>query len=263
MFGTVVGAVALLPVEKQTVGWPRWALEGLQAAALLFGFLASSLCPSSHHWMLARATAEAARADVFRSIVRTAAGAPDLLGPVLACFKDAHLDWQLGFFRERSSEFHRSLGRLALYRLVAYAMRALVVLFAVLAFLNLAPTLGQYWPPLKTVGEWLQLWLQQWLQVNEPGRWQLGFGVMATGILAFTTARAFMDRSSENAERYRRTASELDALRRVDLPRAEAAAAAGNVTGVLEFCDSVQSVLSTEHQAWLYGGGADGSAPTG
>ena len=123
---------------------------------------------------------------------------------------------------------------------------------------NLAQTLGQYWSFLKTLGEWLQTGLQQWLQIDEPGRWQLGFGVMATGILAFTTARVFMDRSSENVERYRRAVQEVETLKRVELPKAEAEAAAGNASYVLAFCESVQSVLSSEHQAWLYGGGTEG-----
>jgi hypothetical protein len=34
--------------------------------------------------------------------------------------------------------------------------------------------------------------------------------------------------------------------------------AAGNASYVLAFCESVQSVLSSEHQAWLYGGGTEG-----
>jgi hypothetical protein len=261
MMGTFAGAFALLPVEERLDEWPRFAIEGIQAAALLLGFLASSLCPSSHEWMVARATAEAGRADVFRSIMSAGAGAKDLLGPALACFKDAHLEWQLGFFHKRSGELHRSLGRLALYRVAAYGLRALVVLFALLIFMNLAPTLGQYWPPLKAVGEWLQIWLQKWLQIEEPGRWQLGFGVMATGILAFTTARAFMDRSGENVERYRRAAREVEELKRVDLPKAEAAAGAGDVRAVLDFCERVQTVLSAEHLAWVYGSGV-GRAPT-
>jgi hypothetical protein len=258
MLGTVAGAIALLPIEKHIVGWPRAVIEGFQAVALLFGFLGSSFCPSSHHWRAARATAEAARADVFRAIVRAGAGARDLLVPALDCFKDAHLDRQLSFFRDRSTQFRRALFWLTPYRLVAYVLRGLVVLFAVLVFVNLAQTLGQYWSFLKTLGEWLQTGLQQWLQIDEPGRWQLGFGVMATGILAFTTARVFMDRSSENVERYRRAVQEVETLKLVELPKAEAAAAAGNASYVLAFCESVQSVLSSEHQAWLYGGGTEG-----
>ena len=47
MLGTVAGAIALLPIEKHIVGWPRAVIEGFQAVALLFGFLGSSFCPSS------------------------------------------------------------------------------------------------------------------------------------------------------------------------------------------------------------------------
>jgi SMODS and SLOG-associating 2TM effector domain 3 len=260
MFGTVVGAIALLPIEKAIAGGPRMAIEAFQAIALALGFLGSTICPPSHHWRAARALAEAARADVFRAIVRAGAGARDLLVPALDCFKDAHLEWQLTFFQDRSRQFRRTLFWLTPYRLAAYALRGLVVLFALLVFVNIAPTLGQYWPVFKTLGEWLQAWLQQWFQIKEPGRWQLGFGIMATGLLAFTSARDFMDRSRENVERYRRAAKEVKTLKRVELPNAEAAAAAGNVTDVQAFCENVQSVLSNEHQAWLYGGGTDGGA---
>jgi hypothetical protein len=250
MLGTVIGAIALLPIEELMEGWQRNVIGGLQAVALLCGFLAATFCPPSDKWMLARATAEAARADVFRTIVRAGAGPRELLGPALACFRDAHLDWQLAFFRKRSGELHRSLGRLALYRVTAYALRALVGFFAVLIVVNLAVTLGLLWPQLGMI--------EEWLQIEEAGRWQLAFGVMASGILAFTTARAFMDRSGENAERYRRVASEVDELKRVELPRAETAAAAGDVEVVLDFCEKVQSVLSAEHLAWLYGAGNEG-----
>jgi len=255
MFGTVLGAIALLPIEETIAGWPRVTIETLQVIALGLGFLGATLCPLPHHWRAARASAEAARADVFRAIVRAGAGARELLVPALACFKDAHLGRQLKFFHDRSGQFSRSLFWLRPYRLLAYVLRMLVVVFAVLAFINLAPTLGQYWPPLKDLGEWLQAWLQQWFQIKEPGRWQLSFGIMATSLLAFTSARDFMDRSRENVERYRLAAKGVEMLKSAELPKAEAAAAAGNVQEVQAFCESVQSILSHEHQAWLFGGG--------
>jgi hypothetical protein len=243
MLGTVIGASALLPIYNDLDDWARWLVQGFQALALVVGVLAAWVCPSPYKWTLARATAEAARADLFRSIMRAGASAAELLGPTLACFKDAHLDWQLGYYRRRIEDIRRSVVRLTIYNMAAYALRLLVMLFAAVILLNLV------WP----VGEWIE--------IEEPERWQLGFGVMATAILAFTTARSYFEPGIVGVERYQRAVREVEDLKRVDLPRAEAAAATGDVKVVLDFCEKVQSVLSAEHLAWLYGAGNEGRSP--
>jgi hypothetical protein len=162
----------------------------------------------------------------------------------LACFTDAHLDWQLGYYRRRIEAIRRSVVRLAIYNMAAYALRALVMLFAAAVLLNLV------WPELR-----------MWIEIDEPERWQLAFGVMATAIVAFTTARSYFEPGMESAERYQRAAREVEDLKHIELPKAEAAAAAGDVEAVLEFCEKVQSVLTAEHLAWFYGAGSEGPLP--
>lgn len=245
MIGTVVGAVVLLPVEHLIEGWPRSVIEGVQAVALVLAFIASSISTSAHPWMLARADAEAARADVFRAIMRAGASSKDLLLPALACFRDAHLDWQLGYLRKRSSENKQMQGQIVRYQWFAYGLRGLVAIIAALVIASMLAKLGWLWPQLRIPAEW----------INQPGRWQLGLGVIATGILSFTTGRSFMDRHRENAERYSLTAKEVGTIRDERLSLAEADAKAGHVPQVLEFCEAVQSALSAEHLAWLAGRG--------
>jgi hypothetical protein len=242
MLGTVIGASALLPIYNDLDDWARWMVQGFQALALVVGVLAAWVCPSPYRWTLARARAEEARADVFRSIVRAGASATELLGPTLACFREAHLDWQLAYYRKRIEAIRRSVVRLTIYNVAAYALRALVLLFAAAILLKLV------WPEL-TMG----------IEIEDPERWQLAFGVMATAIVAFTTARSYFEQ--ESAERYQRAARKVEDLKRVDLPRAEAAAAEGHVEVVLDFCEKVQSVLTAEHLAWFYGAGSDGRLP--
>jgi hypothetical protein len=246
MLGTVIGASALLPIYNDLDDWARWIVQGIQALALVVGVLAAWVCPSPYRWTLARATAEEARADLFRSIVRAGASARDLLGPTLACFRDAHLDWQLDYYRKRIEDIRRSVVRLAIYRVAAYALRVLVMLFAAAILLNLV------WPELR-----------MWIEIEEPERWQLAFGVMATAIVAFTTARSYFEPGIESAERYQKVARDVEDLKRVDLPRAEAAAAAGNVEAVLDFCEKVQTVFTNEHLAWFYGAGSESRLPEG
>jgi hypothetical protein len=239
MLGTVIGASALIPVYDYVADWAQWLIQGVQALALVFGVFAATICPSPYRWVLARASAEAARADLFRSIIRAGAAVKDLLGPALDCFNDAHTDWQLEYYRDRIAQIQRNLVWLALYRWTAYLLRGLVVLFAAAIFVKL------FWPELRVVA--------QWFDVEEPERWQLGFGVMATALVAFTTARSYMDPSVQSAERFREAADAVEALKREGLRHAKDAASAGNVTEVLAFCEAVQSVLSNEQLRWTYG----------
>jgi hypothetical protein len=249
MIGTVVGALLLLPIDLAE--WPRRIVEALHALAMILTFIAVfwiSLRKSVSQWMQARAEAERARADVFRAILRSGAGANELLAPALACFKDAHLDWQLNFFKRRGAQHRQSAGNAAPYRVVGYALLTAALFLGFVGIAHLATELG-WWPELKST--------LQSLPLHEPGRWQLGLGAIASSILAFASARSFMDQDDRNASCYALAAVELERIKRNDLAKAEAAAAAGNVADVLAFAERVQTILDAEHLAWAF------SRPTG
>ncbi len=248
MVGALIGALALLPLDRWIDGWLRRAIELVQALALIVTFVAvmwSGWRQSVGQWMHSRAQAEKLRADVFRAIVqRGASDAKALLAPALACFKDAHLDWQLGYYRKSGREHRRAAGNATPYKIVAYLLTGVSVVLGVIGLVNFAAELGF---PLPRAASWFRS-----LAVPEAGRWQLGLGAMASSILAFASARSFMDQDDRNASCYELAAKELERLGANDLPRAEAAAREGRAGEVTAFCESVQTVLSAEHLAWIF-----------
>lgn len=248
MTGTIIGALLLLPTERWIDGRPRKITEALQALALILTFIAViwiALRQSVGQWMQSRAAAERTRADVFRAIVRAGANAKEVLAPALACFKDAHLDWQLGYFNNRGRRHRQSAGNATPFKVVGYLLAAVAVCLGVVGLANLADDLGfPPWPSVRTVVDWLLPY--------QPARWQLGLGAIASSILAFASARSFMDQDDRNASCYALAAAELQRIRTTDLPRAEAAAAAGNAADVMAFCEKVQAILDAEHLAWVY-----------
>lgn len=248
MTGAVVGALVLLPIDQWIAGRPRKIIEALQALALILTFIAIfwiGIRQSVGQWMQSRAEAERLRADFFRAIMRAGADGRDLLSPALACFRDAHLDWQLGFFKRRGLQHRQSAGHATPYKIVGYLLLALAVCLGVVGLVNLADDFGlSPWPPVKTVA--------QWLLPSEHERWQLGLGAIASSVLAFASARTFMDQNDRNASCYALAAAELERMRATDLPKAEVAAESENVTDVMSFCEKVQKILDAEHLAWLF-----------
>jgi uncharacterized protein DUF4231 len=246
MLGTVVGALFLLPIEQSIDGWPRTAFQVLQAAALVLALAATiwiGMRQQVGQWLKARALAERMRADLFRAVMRAGAEGNRLLAPALACFRDAHLDRQLAFYTERGERYRKSAGNSSPYRMTGYVLLAVAVALGSVGIINLAARLD-WWPLIEIA--------MQWLRVEHPERWQLGLGAMASSILAFASARSFMDLDDRNASFYANTAAQLQRLRTTDLVDAEAAAAAANVSEVLEFCEKVQTLLDTEHLAWTF-----------
>jgi F0F1-type ATP synthase assembly protein I len=242
MTGTIVGALVLLPLDELIDGWPRWTIQGLQTLALILAFIAAVfivLRQSSVQWMQSRAVAERMRADVFRAIMRGG-----LLRPALACFKDAQLDWQLGYYARRGSQHRQSAGNTTPYKMFGYLLLAIAVALGLVGFMNMAAKFGLSWPPLDAAGQWVRL--------EQSGRWQLGLGTMASSILAFASARSFMDQDDRNASYYALAGAELERIRTTDLSSAEAAAASDNVADVMAFCEKVQAILDAEHLAWVY-----------
>jgi hypothetical protein len=245
MVGTLLGAFALLPIRLDDR--PRLVLQVLQGLAmiLMVGALVwIGLRKPVGQWMRARAEAERLRADVFRAIARAGVGDRQLLAPALACFIDAHLDWQLGFFRKRGPQHRKAASQVAPFKIVGHVLLLAALLLGFAGLVKAAADLGWSWEPLTSVARRLPF--------ENLGSWQLGLGVMASSVLAFASARSFMDQDDRNAACYALAADELATIKREELSKAEAAAAAGNVADVLAFCEKVQSVLSAEHNAWVY-----------
>jgi hypothetical protein len=246
----VIGAVALLPIRFD--GLLRAALEAIQGLAMILTFVAV-IWMGWHkpvgEWMRARAKAEGIRADLFRTIMQAADGTRTLLAPALDCFGIAHLGWQLGFYKKRGPEHRRAAGHISPYRITGYLLLVTALLLGFAGLVNSAEGLGWSWPPLTAAIKLIPL--------ERPGAWQLGVGAIASNVLAFASARSFMDQDDRNASCYALAAQELEALERDELPKAKAAAVAGRFQDVQAFCEKVQSVLSAEHSAWTYSRPAD------
>jgi hypothetical protein len=246
LIGALVGAMALLPLGAWIDGLPRKAIAALQALALVLTVLAMiwiSWRRSLGRWMRARAEAEALRADVFRAILQ-AGVAEAQLSAALDCFKDAHLDWQLGYYKKRGGQHAQAAGSATPYKMLAYLLTGVSILLALVGLASFAADVGFSIPH---VSNWLQ-----WLAIPESGRWQLGLGTMASSLLAFASARSFMDQDDRNASCYELAAAELDRLLASDWEKAVAAARDGRAGDVIAFCERVQSVLSAEHLAWIF-----------
>jgi uncharacterized membrane protein len=245
LIGTIIGAVALLPITISSE--LRSFLEASQGLAMMSTFVAVTwiwLRRPAGHWMQSRAAAEMIRGEVFRTLIEAGAQAKDLLAPALYCFRDAHLKWQLGFYRKRGPEHRRAAGHLTPLRVAGYVLLFAALLCGFAGLVKFAAQWGWSWPPLAGALEWIPL--------ERPGRWQLGLGAIASSILAFASARSYMDQDDRNATCYELAARELEALERDGLPKAEAAANAGRDDDVRAFCSKVQAVLFAEHNAWLY-----------
>lgn len=247
MAGTVVGALVLLPIDYWTTGWPRLVIQGVQAVALTLSLVATLWVgwrQSVGRWLRARAVAEGLRGDVFRAIIQAGAEARDLLAPAFACFKDAHLEWQLGYYARRGAQHRRSAGNTAPYKLLGYLILAVAVSIGVVGFVALAAKFEWSWLPIRTA--------EQWFSFEHSGRWQLGLGVMATSVLAFASARSFMDQDDRHAVLCELAAERLQDTKPEGLAEADAAAASGDADTVVAFCQRVQSIMSAEHLAWAY-----------
>jgi hypothetical protein len=245
LIGTIIGAVALLPIT--IYGGLRSLLEAIQGLAMISTFVAVIWIwfrRPAGHWMQSRAVAETLRGKIFVSLIEAGAQAKELLAPALYCFRDAHLKWQLGYYRKRGPQHRRAAGHLTPLRVAGYVLLFAALLCGFAGLVKFAAEWGWSWPPLTAAIEWIPF--------ERPGRWQLGLGAIASSILAFASARSYMDQDDRNATCYELAANELEALERDGLPKAEAAAIAGRDEEVLAFCTKVQAVLSAEHNAWLY-----------
>src|SRR5262249_5023454 len=125
-----------------------------------------------------------------------------------------------------------------------YLLLGISIILGLVGVINFAEEIGIRIPYLTAA--------VQAYTLPESGRWQTGLGAMASSILAFASARTFMDQDDRNASCYELAAEELDRIKMDDLGNAEAAAKAGKVADVMTFCEKVQAVLSAEHSSWTF-----------
>jgi hypothetical protein len=60
------------------------------------------------------------------------------LPAALACFRDAHLDWQLGYYKKRGGEHRKAAGSATPYKMLAYLLTGVSILLAVIGLASLA-----------------------------------------------------------------------------------------------------------------------------
>jgi hypothetical protein len=247
--GVIVVPLELLPVEAWLPVWSPQVLNGVRAIGVLLMFCAIVLLGrrrSRAHWKEARVDAETVRADVFREIIERAGNHPAQLVQALACFRVAHLRWQLDFYVDRlaslpakwRSEWWRALP----FWVLGYVFSVGAGIMGSIAVLNFIATNGPTLPYVETVRVWL-------LMLN-PGRWHDGLNITAATLLAFAGSRFLTHEDYSNAALYPWARDELKRLELEDLRRAESAAAAGDVQAVLNFRRKVQDVLDREHAVW-------------
>jgi hypothetical protein len=248
----VVVPLKLMPTEAFLPSWSSSVVNALWLISIFLTLLAigwiSMRRPVAQR-LARRAQAERARANVFRAIIRLSASLPGALAEGLACFKSAHLDGHIAYYLRRAQELRDTYAITARttagVRVAGYLLAGGAALLGLVAIANVSVALGipvPYSP------------FFQWFVVNEPDRWQLGLNAASLSVLAFANSLSpagSIDSDIRNVSTYPWAANELKRLRAKELPMAEMCADGGKVAEVVVFCEAVQTVIDTEHLAWV------------
>lgn len=248
-FGILVGAILLLPLDNLLNGYARGGIGLLQTLALLVTFGAMAFVTwlrPLDQWMSHRAVAERLRGEIFDNVIGGAppAGmdAAGLAGDKLALLLEAYVHDQLRFFEKRSSELRRAASKVSPIRVTAYS---LIIVASVLGFAALIKAASIVLPG------WL-VQLAETLALADANRWQLGITTIASGLLAYTTARTLMDEDERKAALYTVTAAKLNGLLQRELPAVQAATAEGDEDAVGRLYLAARQILEQEHAVWSY-----------
>lgn len=249
-FGTLVGALLLLPIDVWIDGLPRSVIGSLQTLALIVTICAVLLInwlKPIDQWMRYRAMAEQLRGQIFAAVVDgkapngTAPGA--LATQKLDLLLAAYVNDQLTYFDTTIRKLKKATSRYSPMRLFSYL---LITLAGVLGVVVAAKSIDL---PLPSA---LQL-LIDWLAVPNASRWQLGMATMASSVLAYATARTLMDQDHRNAALYAVTASKLRDFIADHLNSVTTTAAATGDDGALRaFFANARQILEAEHMAWFF-----------
>jgi hypothetical protein len=253
LFGVLIVPLELLPLTDWLPSWSQAVVNALRGLTLLFMFAAIILLGlrrSALRWKQARGEAEQARGEVFRKVIAAGADA-GVLAQALACFRAAHLEWQLGFYESRirklPQRIRKEMSWTAPFRLVGVAVSIGAATLGAVAVLKFLAAEGYLPPDLASA-------LLAWFP--EPARWQHGLNATASSLLAFAGARFLTHEDLSSAALYPWARAELKRIVAEELGTVEAAAARGNAEGVQGFCGRVQRILDTEHSVWASGGTA-------
>ena len=213
-FGTVVGAVLLLPLDQQLKGDPRQIIGTSLTVALVValgaGLVATWLKPLKQ-WRSRRAEAEQQRGLIFQTILDSTPMPDSDLQDLAVQKRDlvmaAYIEDQLRFFEKRIREHKAVASDYSPLRILGYLVIGLSVLLGLVSFAHgkgLAVT--DAWRPIA-----------EWLALTETGRWQLGLTTIASGILAYAAARGADYSSARTTAMYQLTATKLHRLMDRDL----------------------------------------------
>lgn len=250
-FGTLVGALLLLPFDQGIVDFPRGGIGALQTLALLITIVAIwwiGRRRPGDTWITSRAIAEQKRGELFAAILGTSlATAVDkrlVIQQKLECIHTAHVEGQLRYFDKSTARHAKAARRTTPLRLFGYALIVLGAGLGAVSLLQLLESLGVVLPASLVM--WTGL-----LSTLDLSRWQLGFGTMASSLLAHATARSMLDQDERNAALYWMTAKNIRQFLERELRPAQVKAATGDLVAVKEFYRGVRQILEAEHMAWF------------
>ncbi|MBU1210091.1 MAG: TIR domain-containing protein [Alphaproteobacteria bacterium] len=243
---TLIAAATLLPVSALVPVEADRYVSGLQAAANILALLIVwwlGRAGAIDRWLTTRAEAERLRGQLFADLL--AAPAPPgsdvnaLWSQKLALFNAAHVDYQRRYLAGARKRHTKAAAGLSWPRPLAFGATALSIVVGACAFFGV-------WPyDLLTLAPWLKL-------AEEPVRWQLGLGTLASGLLAYASARTLIHQDERNAALYRHTGARLDELVAAEGKAAEDAAARGDGVAVIDYAQAAQAILDADHTAWQF-----------
>jgi hypothetical protein len=250
-FGTLAGALLLLPLDQFLNGAPKYAIGALQTVSLICTLGAVWWLGRRRPvdaWMQSRAEAEQARGAIFEAVLEAhPAGAYDagtLTAEKLDCIQQAHIDDQLRYFDKASRRHAKAASRNSPLRLAGYVLIGAAFIVGGVGLIQVAEAFG-------FVGFAALHGVASLFTASDLSRAQLGLGTMASSILAHATARSMLEQDERNAALYTLTARRLRAYLERNRGDVRARAAAGDLASVTAFYRGARQILEAEHTAWL------------
>jgi uncharacterized membrane protein YidH (DUF202 family) len=245
-FGVLVGALLLFPIDELVAGMPRIAIGALQTLALLTSVMATLVLSwrrPLEEWRSDRGKAERLRAHVLERILGAAppAGADvaQLVAGKRKVLEHAYIADQLEYLLARSEQHRRLAGKVTPLRLLSYAIIAAASLLGVVTLLRGFGVVGPALHPAIA-----------WLSVEDASRWQLGATTIASGLLAYATARTLLDEDERKATLYKATAARLQQIAGASGPGGGLGSDAE--AALMRQFEAARAILQQEHAVWSF-----------
>jgi len=245
----LAGAVLILPLGQVLPEFPRPAASLIQTVSLLVSVIAIQWLlwrRPLDDWLASRARAEQLRGRIFEAILAEGTedgGSSALVRQKLDCAMAAHVEDQLAFFKNSATRHRTTARALSPLSVLGYLLLTLAV---AIGFLGLPPLLTSF--HVSVMPEIVAIAAA--LTPLEHSQWQLGFGTMASNLLAHMTARSMLDQDERKASLYEATADRISELVGAERAATEAAADQGDLAAVTAFFERLRRVLEGEHAAW-------------